>query len=121
MNVHQASVVVLTASPSTILDITLDGEAEAAIYVKNNSVGNAWTLFEVHVQTHKSGPLVRIANIAADFSSPLWPLRRADPLVTLAASTIGKLWLNAQGIYRLVLKAQVAVANSTADVDAQIV
>ncbi len=120
MNFAKAGVAVTTAVIATIVDITLDGEAEAAFSFKNNSA-NAWNAFEIHAAFAKGGALVPLATIAGDLSTPLWPLRRADALVTLGAGLTGKVFMNTQGIYRLVFKAKVATADSTADVYGQIV
>jgi hypothetical protein len=106
----------------TILDLTLNGEDEAAFSIKNNDTADAFVAFEVHAAFSRTGPLVPLATAAADFSSPAWPIRRADALVTLAAGATGKIFINTRSIYRLVFKARIGgLTDSTVDIHGQIV
>lgn len=115
MRIRKLLVPSATGSVSEILRVVVGGLDEMALAIKNNSA-NALSAFEVHAKFHPDGPDILIASQATDFSTPLWPVRRGDALVTLGAGLTGRLWLNISGMHELILKSRTATADSTVDI-----
>lgn len=118
MNHRLVAVAVAEVGTAEIARWQVEGFEEIGIAIKNNTAV-ALDAFEVHAKFHPGGAEVPLATLAADYSAPLWPLRRADAVVTLAGNTTGRLFMNVQGIHTLILKASAGAGGTTVDVEAQ--
>ena len=120
MNINAVGVVVPLAADGELLRVVVESFEEAGLSIKNNGP-NAFDQFEVWVKHHKDGPEVRLATLAADYSTPLWPLRRTvGTPVTLANGVSASLFLNVAGIHTLILKGSAATGAGTCDIQGQV-
>lgn len=103
-----------------IAEITFDTElSEVGAYIKNLGP-QPFSSFEVRALFNKGANAqeVTLASIAADYSTPLWPLRRViGAPVTLALNAVATLFMNVQGIYILRFYAAAAAGAGTANVE----
>jgi len=118
MNIHAVAVPVAVATTGEVLRVNVEHFEELGLSITNNTV-NALDAFQLLAMFSKEGPEVPLATIAGDFSTPLWPLRRADAMVTLAGSATGKLFMNVAGIHTLILKASANTTITNLGIDGQ--
>lgn len=119
MNIKKLAVVVPLATTDSILDVDVEHYEELGLTITNNGP-NAFDAFQIRAVMHASGEEVTLATLAADFATPLFPLRRAvGTPVTLANAATAALFLSVAGIKRIRLYASAATGAGTADIYGQ--
>jgi len=103
----------------TVLSIAVESFEEAGFSIDNQS-GVALTNFEVRAIMKSGGIPVTLASAAGDYSTPLWPLRRASALDTLGGANTGVLFLNVAGIQTLIFFAQTTSNNCAITINGQV-
>lgn len=118
MNVEKVGVAVAEATTDVVMSIHVESFVEAGFSIQNTGT-TALDVFSIFAKFSKNGPEVALATVAGDFTTPLYPIRRADALGALGAGVTGKLFLALNGIHTLIFKASSAVSATTLNISGQ--
>jgi hypothetical protein len=99
--------------------VVVSDYTEMGLTVKNTGA-NPVDAFEIYFTTSASGPELPLALLAADYTSPSWPIRESGDLTALAAGASLALFMNIAGIYQLIFKGSSGTGVSTVELHAQL-
>lgn len=115
MNIKKLAIAVALATTDEILRVDVSSFTELGLQVKNTGA-NPLDAFEVWGKTHLDAPEELLASVAGDFSAPVYPMRNASAMVTLAAAATGHLFMSVSGLAVVILKASSSTGATTAEV-----
>jgi len=107
---REASKSVTVAGTTTITAVELEGQQQMGFGITNTAGGGALDAFAINFKYHPDGAYFTVANAAASFTTPVWPvLNITTDIVTLAAGASAGVVLDVRGVYAVQFTGSAAV------------
>lgn len=120
MFVNALAVAVAVATIDAVATINVESAGILSVELKNNGA-NALDAFEVWGKITPGGQSFKLADLAAHYTGPAYPITRASASpVTLAGGTSAWFFMDVSALSEVTLKASSAVGTTTLDVRAAV-